>query len=341
MEPSIYVPIYLEYTYTQEHGDLTEAARQLLHDDIGRHPERYATSEHAQALLSYQRVHDKLMLQLDQLEDVIDDEEFMRKETQLFQNARTELFKIWHTDRFCVDAQLVDIQLSQASLDAQLNDLMKLESQTREHLERNARGFDEDAPGFWNASQLGDMTPADATRTSPDMIGWLHTLEVISQTCIASARYKPAMRYARMVMRAEGYPNHAEGTLLLALARLEDEDGFFQAAREIGADAASNPWFLLGRTLLLYKLGRKKAAQRALREFSNRCDGGAFFLLNPTYLAPYLPVRPEPRESWDLAHQAVWEADGIIMDVPDFTLWAASIDGIDAASERFADRNGF
>lgn len=57
---------------------------------------------------------------------------------------------------------------------------------------------------------------------------------------------------------------------------------------------------------------------RALREFANRCEGGAFFLLNPMYQTPYLPCRPEPRDPWDLSHQAVWEADGIISDTPDF-----------------------
>ena len=342
MEPSVYVPAYLESEYLRQHSDLTPAARELLHEEVAAHPDRYATTAHAQALLAYMRVHDKLLRDLGRLEeDVIDDEEFMRKESKLYQDVRTELFKIWHTDHQCIDAQLVDIQLSPASLDAQLNDLLKLETTTREQLGHSAPAFDPEAPGLWDAAQLDGVTPAEATRTNPEVIGWLHTLEVLSSTCIGSGRYKPAASYSRMVMRAEGYPNHAEGTLLLALARLEDEDGFFKAARDSGADANDSPWFLLGRTILLYKLGRKRAAQRALKEFANRCDGGAFFLLNPTYLAPYLPVRPQPTESWSLAHQAVWEADGIIVDTPDFAPWAASVDGIDDISERFAARNGF
>ena len=341
MEPSVYVPAYLEHVYEQEHPDLTDSARELLHAEVRKHPERYATTMHAQALLSYMRVHDKLLHDLDGMEDIIDDEEFLHKEQKLFQDARVELFKIWHTDKLCVDAQLLDIELSEAGIDAQLNDLMKLEGTVREHLQRSAPGFDPDAPGLWDASQLGGATAAEATRTNPEAIGWLHTLEVLSQACMGSARYKAAASYARKVMRAEGYPNRASGTLLLALARLEDEDGFFAAAHETGADEESSPWYLLGRTILLYKLGRMRNAQRALREFAERCDGGAFFLLNPTYLTPYLPVRPEPRESWDLAHQAVWEADGIIVDIPDFATWASSVKGVRDISEDFADRNGF
>ena len=40
------------------------------------------------------------------------------------------------------------------------------------------------------------------------------------------------------------------------------------------------------------------------------------------YQTPYLPCRPEPHDPWDLSHQAVWEADGIISDTPDFAPWA-------------------
>ena len=93
--------------------------------------------------------------------------------------------------------------------------------------------------------------------------------------------------------------NRAVGTILLAQARLEDEDGFFATVHEGGEDMESSPWYLLGRTLLLYKLGRRKNARRAARDFAQRCDGGAFFLLNPTYLTPYLPTRPEPQEHWN------------------------------------------
>ena len=84
-----------------------------------------------------------------------------------------------------------------------------------------------------------------------------------------------------------------------------------------------------------------KNARRAARDFAQRCDGGAFFLLNPTYLTPYLPTRPEPQEPWNLTHQAVWEADSIIVDTPDFPAWIQSIEGMEELSEEFARRQGF
>ena len=347
MEPSAYIPAYLERCYVASHPDLTEAARSLLHDEVSRHPGTYATTEHAKALVAYGDLHAELMRRLDRMED-LSDEDFEREGDRLFHEMRLKMYDLARADRLCVDARLMDILLSEASIDACLNDLLKLEGDVRSHLERDVPGFDMDAPGFWRQDALSDaqtvgvqVARAAATASNPEVVGWLHILEAISQEALASARYHATMRYARLVMRAEGFPNRAYGTLLLALARLEDEDGFFAAAREAGGDAEDSPWFLLGRTLLLYKLGRRRNARRALRDFAGRCEGGAFFLLNPTYHTPYLPVRPEPREAWDLTHQAVWEADGIIVDTPDFPAWVASVEGMEDLSEEFAHRYGF
>ena len=173
-----------------------------------------------------------------------------------------------------------------------------------------------------------------------------YSLEAISQLCMASARYRAAANYARRVLKAEGYPTRAAGTVLLALARLEDQDGFFALAHQLeeqmGADALENsPWYLLARTILLFKTNKMRPATRALREFANRCEGGAFFLLNPMYQTPYLPCRPEPRDPWDLSHQAVWEADGIISDTPDFAPWANACEDVSQLAQEFARRYGF
>ena len=165
------------------------------------------------------------------------------------------------------------------------------------------------------------VTAADLTVSEPALIGWLHTLEAISQLCMASARYRAAANYARRVLKAEGYPTRAAGTVLLALARLEDEDGFFALAHQLeeqmGADTLENsPWYLLARTILLFKTNKMRPATRALREFANRCEGGAFFLLNPMYQTPYLPCRPEPHDPGTFRISSLG-ADGIISDTPD------------------------
>ncbi len=357
MDPSVYIPLYLEREYLSSHPNLTAGARELVHEDVAARPERYATTDHARALIAYAEVHRHLHQTLKSMEE-LPDEEFERKRSQLFAETRLAAHKIAETDRLCIDAHLLSILLAEVSLDACLHDLLVLEGHTRDFLEGGTSGFDAEAEHLFTPAALSDgRDAAELTATNPVVVGWLHTIEAISQLSLASARYRAAMQYARIVMRAEGYPNRAEGTVLLALARLEDEEGFFAFAREVDqrereahAQPAwmiphepvdDSPWYLLARTLLLYKLGRRRAARRALRDFANRCDGGAFFLLNPTYLTPYLPARPTPQASWSTAHQAVWEADGIIADTPDFVVWAESVEGVVYASEAFADRNGF
>ena len=341
MDPRIYVPAYLERLYIQEHPGLTEGARELVREQIAAEPERYAANVHAQALLSYSRVHGELTDGLLRMEGLPDDE-FERGRGELFSQAREQLANIIAEDPTCLDARLVSIQLAEVPLDACLSDMLKLEREAREMIISTHPGFDPDVDGLWAPEALVDGASAsELTASDPDLIGWLHILEALAQGSIFTARYRPAVTYARTVMRAKGFPNYAAGTLLLALARLEDEDAFFQAVQEAGPDVEDLPWFGLGRTLLLYKLGQTRSARRALRDFATRCDGGAFFLLNPTYHDPYLPVRPPARETWDLAHQAVWEADGIIADTPDFTLWAEGVDGVRAAADDFARRYGF
>lgn len=372
MEPRAYLCAYLEARYLSEHAELTPAARELVHCDVRTRPEKYAQTDHAQALLAYTRAHEQLMVALASFDD-LSDEEFERRRAQLFGEARGTFGRIAHEDQLCVDARLMTILLTDVPIDAALGDLLKLENEIRAHLTSGVAGFDLEAPHYWRADELSarDLSAAERTVREPEVVGWLHVLEALANLCLASARYRPAISYARMVRAAVGYPNHAEGTVFLALARLEDEEGFFSFAHELeseshtedgtGSDAVAaagaeisadlpggaplavddSPWYLLGRTLLLYKLGKRKPAQRSLRDFAARCEGGAFFLLNPTYLDPYLPVRPAPREAWDLTHQAVWEADGIIADTPDFVGWAEGVNGIFDSSEGFAARNGF
>ena len=347
MDPSVYIPAYLERTYLASHPELTDAARELVHNDISANPHKYAQTEHAQALLSYAGVHRHLLDELHRIEDMGSDEEFEQTRNRLFDDMRDELLKIVRVDALAVDAQLLAIILADTPVDACLGDLMKLEASTADYLQQSVPGFDMEAPHYWANNVLADgVTAADLTVSEPALIGWLHTLEAISQLCMASARYRAAANYARRVLKAEGYPTRAAGTVLFALARLEDQDGFFALAHQLeeqmGADALENsPWYLLARTILLFKTNKMRPATRALREFANRCEGGAFFLLNPMYQTPYLPCRPVPHDPWDLSHQAVWEADGIISDTPDFAPWASACEDVSQLAQEFARRYGF
>ena len=356
MEPRAYVTSYLERCYLGEHPDLTDAARALVHEEIPQKPEKFALTEHAQALVSYMSVHEHLMQSLRHLEDLPDDE-FEQQRTRLFDETRSALAQIASTDRLCVDAALVRALLANVPLDTCIGELLALEKRVHEHLVSNVAGFDDDAPHFWTKSSCAHLAGSEGralpeaarTTSEPEFIGWLHTLEALAQLCLATARYRAAEGYARTVLRAAGYPNRQDGTVFLARARLEEDEGFFAFAHELEATRPNeatmlvddSPWFLLGRTLLLYKTGRRKPAKRALKDFATRCEGGAFFLLNPTYMTPYLPVRPVPREPWELTHQAVWEADGILVDTPDFVPWVEGIEGMRESSEEFAERHGF
>lgn len=227
MDPSVYIPAYLERTYLASHPELTDAARELVHNDVSVNPHKYAQTEHAQALLSYAGVHRHLLDELHRIEDMGSDEEFEQTRNHLFDDTRDELLKIVRVDALAVDAQLLAIILADTPVDACLGDLMKLEATTADYLQQSVPGFDMEAPHYWANKVLADgVTAADLTVSEPALIGWLHTLEAISQLCMASARYRAAANYARRVLKAEGYPTRAAGTVLLALARLEDEDGF-------------------------------------------------------------------------------------------------------------------
>ncbi len=207
MDSSVYIPAYLERTYLASHPELTDAARELVHNDISANPQKYAQSEHAQALLSYAGVHRHLLDELHRIEDMGSDEEFEQTRNRLFDDMRDELLKIVRIDALAVDAQLLAIILADTPVDACLGDLMKLETSTADYLQQSVPGFDMEAPHYWANKVLTDgATAADLTVSEPALIGWLHTLEAISQLCMASARYRAAANYARRVLKAEGYP---------------------------------------------------------------------------------------------------------------------------------------
>ena len=299
MDPSVYIPAYLERAYLASHPELTDAARDLVHNDVSVNPHKYAQTEHAQALLSYAGVHRHLLDELHRIEDMGSDEEFEQTRNRLFDDMRDELLKIVRVDALAVDAQLLAIILADTPVDACLGDLMKLEATTADYLQQSVPGFDMEAPHYWANKVLADgVTAADLTVSEPALIGWLHTLEAISQLCLASARYRAAANYSRRVLKAEGYPTRAAGTVLLALARLEDEDGFFALAHQLeeqmGADALENsPWYLLARTILLFKTNKMRPATRSAARVCQPLRGRRVLLAESHVpdTVPSLPAR--------------------------------------------------
>ena len=98
MDPSVYIPAYLERAYVASHPELTDAARELVHNDVSVNPHKYAQTEHAQALLSYAGVHRHLLDELHRIEDMGSDEEFEQTRNRLFDDMRDELLKIVRVD---------------------------------------------------------------------------------------------------------------------------------------------------------------------------------------------------------------------------------------------------
>ena len=109
MDPSVYIPAYLERAYVASHPELTDAARELVHNDMSANPQKYAQPEHAQALLSYAGVHRHLLDELHRIEDMGSDEEFEQTRSRLFDDMRDELLKIVRIDAHVLDAQLLAI----------------------------------------------------------------------------------------------------------------------------------------------------------------------------------------------------------------------------------------
>ena len=69
--------------------------------------------------------------------------------------------------------------------------------------------------------------------------------------------------------------------------------------------------------------------------------GGAYALLRPVFVEPFLPDRPEaPSCGFEEALMAVREAEPIIADVPEFVPWCQGHEWLVASARAFAERDG-
>ena len=140
----------------------------------------------------------------------------------------------------------------------------------------------------------------------------------ISRTLLDGARHRLAAQACERVIAVA--PTDELGcrhTEAIALARLEDEEGFDQLDARFGRH--DNAWTSLSRCVLMYKLGRMSAARRALAGFDRLCQGGSYALMRPVFVEVYLPDRPPVAvNSLEEATLAVHEMEPTIADVPDF-----------------------
>ena len=166
-------------------------------------------------------------------------------------------------------------------------------------------------------------------------------LAALARHCVYSTRYRLAIAWGEELL--ELCPNDEVGvrhSMAIAYARLEDEDGL--NALDDRFDHETTPWSVLSRAVLLYRLERYSAARRALLSYVRLVEGGAFAMLRPVMIPPYLPDRPEvARNSFEEAMQAVYEIETVLADEPGFTWWAQNLPGVEESGKRFAEDNGF
>jgi hypothetical protein len=251
-------------------------------------------------------------------------------------------------DPSCVDAEVCRLIARDLDPDDKLDALMSLDAELDERLGMLEALGEDGGHGLGSGDRSaleGDLGVASATGADPwnDVFlrGRLRLRFAIALSCLESARYRMACEAGEdLLALSPGDPLGARRVCLLATARLEDEEAFEELCAPMakGGDA----WLHLGRTILLYKLGRMPAARRALIGYARLVQGGAFALLRPFLVDTYLPDRPATAPcSFDEAMQAVFEADPIICDIPDFPYWAESIPEVALAARTFAERAGF
>ncbi len=228
-------------------------------------------------------------------------------------------------DEHCYDARNLDILIRSDTGDEALAGLDALEPEARAWCSAQADRFDGPVADPWDAVFLRP---------------WLRIKARAIDLLIQATCYREAL--ARCEEMLSFAPTDGQGirhTAALLYARLEDEEGLASLDGRYGHEGSC--WMHVARTMLLYKLGRKDAARRALIGLAELCPGAAFYLAHPSYVPPYLPDRPLfASKSEEESLFATYEADFLVVDTPDFINWALSISKFRQAAERFGRARG-
>ena len=255
-------------------------------------------------------------------DDLLDDEQYARERERRNEALAATCRQALQIDSTCVDAAL----LTALTIDNSQDLLFELLYDMHQSL----------------TSEQGSIPIPAAGDAWADVFARprLRLQAALARTCINTARFRMAADYCVDLLSRE--PLDALGarlTCALAMARLEDEEGFnWLDARE---GRHGNAWFHLSRVILMYKLGRIPAARRALKGFDRLCAGGAYLLLQPLFVDTYLPDRPAYESgSFEESTLCLHEADPLITDIPDFTAWACNQPGFLASAQDVCARNG-
>jgi hypothetical protein len=252
-------------------------------------------------------------------DDALDDTEFKLRHDKRLKALSSSCKEAAAISPECTDARLLIILVEESDSDKRLDDMYELAKSA-------PTGDNKHRPDAW-----------DDVFAHPR----LRLRDAIARALVESSRYRMAQQTCEQLLSDS--PSDALGarrTLALVLARLEDEEGLNDLdGRYPDQD---NLWINFGRAMLLYKLGRMYPAQRALRGFDKLSRGGAYALLRPVFVEPYLPDRPQTKPgSFDEAIQLMHDAETIIDDTPGFVDWTQGLDWLVASAKSFGRESGY
>ena len=255
-------------------------------------------------------------------DDLLDDQQYLEQREKRLAKLGATCQQALQIDEHCIDAALLLALSKDLSPNDMVGSLVELE---RQSVERE---------GAVTATVAGDAW----TNVFARPLLRLH--DAVARYCLCTTRYDQARkRSIDLLAKAPLDALGASLTCALAMARLEDEEGFYWLEGQEGH--RGNAWFHLGRAILLYKLGRMPAARRALGGYDRLCTAGAYVLLQPVFVDTYLPDRPAfLAQSFSETVLAVHEADPIISDIPDFAAWACDQPGFLFSAQEYARQNG-
>lgn len=298
-------------------GDLSDQGFAELLLAVRENPSAFVDSPAEEAYVELERAFSAYDASLNN-DDLLEDDEYQKARQKRLANLQAGCARALSLDEKCLDAQLVGTLAADLDPDSLLEQLLSLHDGT-------------DAAS--NAPEGCDLWADVFSRPK------LRLEAAIGRTLLDGARHRLAAQACERVIAVA--PTDELGcrhTEAIALARLEDEEGFDQLDARFGRH--DNAWTSLSRCVLMYKLGRMSAARRALAGFDRLCQGGSYALMRPVFVEVYLPDRPPVAvNSLEEATLAVHEMEPTIADVPDFINWAAAQPGISASAEAFAQRN--
>ncbi len=258
-------------------------------------------------------------------DDLLDDEAYLKKRRRRLDLLAQACKQALELDEDCIDAEVIALSATDRGADSIFSGLMDIEKHV---IERQ---------GHLNVPASGDAWTDVFLRPR------VRLMSRIAISALNTARFRIAVeRCGDLLAKAPLDAVGARFTCSLAMARLEDEEGFLWLdSRDRKYSRSGNAWFHLSRTLLMYKLGRMPAARRALAGFDRLCVGGAYLLLQPMFVEPYLLDRPEfVPGSFGESVLAVYESDPIVADLPDLVMWAREQKGFLASAQDYCKRSG-